>query len=178
MGMSRNEDILQAIIDGGDSSAFLPPQSREESLLLQILDKMSGGGAGISIHICSSDEYNPYTLVPTVTNPDSETFYLVPAASGGNDIYDEWMYVDYNWEKFGSGGAVAIFYLSSLNDVDIYNPSNGQVLVYNSALEKWINDFVTPVSASIDANGLISWKNGVNTTLFTLQLPLYNGGVS
>lgn len=176
MGMSRNEDILQAIVDGGDSSAFLPPQSREESLLLQVLDKIGGGG--VSIHICSSDEYNHYTLVPTVTNPDSKTFYLVPAASAGTDIYDEWMYVNYNWEKFGSGGAVVISYLTSLNDVDIYSPSNGQALVYDSTLGKWINDSVIPVSASIDNTGLITWKDSANTALFTLQLPLYNGGVS
>lgn len=34
-----------------------------------------------------------------------------------------------------------------------------------------------PTSASIDNNGLITYKNSSNTTLFTLQLPIYNGGV-
>lgn len=32
-------------------------------------------------------------------------------------------------------------------------------------------------SASIDSGGLISFKNEDNTTVFTLQLPIYNGGV-
>ena len=32
-------------------------------------------------------------------------------------------------------------------------------------------------SASIDSSGLISFKNEDNTTVFTLQLPIYNGGV-
>lgn len=32
-------------------------------------------------------------------------------------------------------------------------------------------------SASIDSGGLISFKNDDNVTVFTLQLPLYNGGV-
>ena len=32
-------------------------------------------------------------------------------------------------------------------------------------------------SASIDGTGLISFKNEDNTTVFTLQLPIYNGGV-
>lgn len=32
-------------------------------------------------------------------------------------------------------------------------------------------------SASIDGTGLISFKNDDNTTVFTLQLPIYNGGV-
>lgn len=33
-------------------------------------------------------------------------------------------------------------------------------------------------SASVDSTGLISFKNSSNTAIFTLQLPLYNGGVS
>ncbi len=32
-------------------------------------------------------------------------------------------------------------------------------------------------SASIDGTGLITFKNDDNTTVFTLQLPIYNGGV-
>ena len=34
-----------------------------------------------------------------------------------------------------------------------------------------------PSSASISAAGLITFKNSANTSLFTLQLPLYSGGV-
>lgn len=34
-----------------------------------------------------------------------------------------------------------------------------------------------PASASIDAAGLISYKNSSGATLFILQLPLYTGGV-
>lgn len=33
-----------------------------------------------------------------------------------------------------------------------------------------------PAQASIDANGLVTFKNSAGTVLFTLQLPLYNGG--
>lgn len=32
-------------------------------------------------------------------------------------------------------------------------------------------------SASVDSAGLVSFKNSNGTTLFTLQLPLYAGGV-
>lgn len=41
--MSRNEDILQAIIDGTDVSELPSPQSRNEALLMQILDKINSG---------------------------------------------------------------------------------------------------------------------------------------
>ena len=174
MGMSRNEDILQAIIDGGDSSEFLPARSREEFLLIQILDIISsggsGGGSGLSIHICSSDEYDPYTMVPTVSNPSGTTFYLVPTPDIGNNLYDEWIYINGFWERFGSGGII-VPYLTSLGDIDISYPSNGQALVYDSNKQKWTNNSSIPCSASIDENGLISWKNEIGMTLFTLQLP-------
>ena len=45
-----------------------------------------------------------------------------------------------------------------------------------SALEGLKDDIAT--SASISSGGLITFKNSDNTAVFTLQLPLYNGGVS
>ena len=39
------------------------------------------------------------------------------------------------------------------------------------------NDELPPNSASINSSGLITFKHGI-ITLFTLQLPIYNGGVS
>lgn len=39
---SRVENILTAIIDGDSSSTLPPPQSRNEALLLQVLDKING----------------------------------------------------------------------------------------------------------------------------------------
>ena len=44
-----------------------------------------------------------------------------------------------------------------------------------SALSGLKDDLST--SASIDANGLITFKNADAQTTFTLQLPIYNGGV-
>lgn len=44
--------------------------------------------------------------------------------------------------------------------------------------ENKANATSVPASASVDANGLISFKNADNTQLFTVQLPLYAGGVS
>ena len=44
---SRNEAILQAMLDGTSSSELEPPQSRIETLLQAVLDKMNeGGGVG------------------------------------------------------------------------------------------------------------------------------------
>ena len=53
------------------------------------------------IHICANGEYNSSTHVPTISDPDIHTFYLVPNGSE-NDLYDEWIYINNAWEKFGS----------------------------------------------------------------------------
>jgi hypothetical protein len=60
-------------------------------------------GGSLPIHICTSDEYNHTTGVPTISSPDEGTLYLVPASSAttGN-LFDEWVYVDSAWEKVGS----------------------------------------------------------------------------
>lgn len=106
MGISRNEDILQAILNDEDISNLPVPQSREEALLLGILDKIkgSGGGAGKElIHICTTDEYNQITGVPTVSSPSDSTLYLVPASSAtAGNLFDEWVYADSKWERVGS----------------------------------------------------------------------------
>lgn len=41
-----------------------------------------------------------------------------------------------------------------------------------------IRDSNAIASASISSNGLISYKNSSGTTVFTLQLPKYDGSVS
>jgi len=55
----------------------------------------------MKIHICAAAEYNSETGVPTIQNPDTQTFYLVPGGEGSN-LFIEWAYVDNAWERFGS----------------------------------------------------------------------------
>ena len=66
----------------------------------------SGSGGAVSldfIHICGQDEYDSQTLEPTVELPEENIFYLVPNNGSGNDLFDEWIYIDDEWEKFGIG---------------------------------------------------------------------------
>ena len=132
MALSRNEDILQAIVNGTSSSELPSPQSREERLLHAILDKLNtgagGSGTGLSIHICSANEYDAITGVPIIENPSETTFYLVPTGDGANDIYDEWVYVEGAWEKFGSGSHVTSGTTYAFSEGDV----NGAFLVEDS----------------------------------------------
>lgn len=62
-----------------------------------------GDPGNLNFYICSSSEYNSETRVPTVSNPDGNTFYLVPAESETSpDLFVEWIYVNNKWEMFGS----------------------------------------------------------------------------
>lgn len=55
----------------------------------------------MKIHICAQGEYNSETGVPTIQNPDTQTFYLVPGGEN-NNLFIEWAYVNGAWERFGS----------------------------------------------------------------------------
>ena len=55
----------------------------------------------MKIHICGQDEYDSETGMPTVANPDSQSFYLVPGGADSN-LFIEWVYVNGAWERFGS----------------------------------------------------------------------------
>ena len=55
----------------------------------------------MGIHICTSQEYNSQTSIPTIASPDAKTFYLVPGGEGST-LYIEWVYVNNAWQQFGS----------------------------------------------------------------------------
>ncbi len=62
-----------------------------------------GDPGALNFHICSQTEYDATTRVPTVQNPEDDTFYLVPSASVTSpDLFVEWIYVNNAWEMFGS----------------------------------------------------------------------------
>lgn len=54
---------------------------------------------GMNIHICAQGEYG-INGIPTIQNPDTQTFYLVPSGEG-NDMFVEWIYTNNKWEIFG-----------------------------------------------------------------------------
>jgi len=72
--------------------------------------------------------------MPTIVNPDSSTFYLVPTESGtSSDLFTEWVYVNGAWEMFGSTSVDLSRYLT---DVTV----NGNSVVTNGVAEISIED--------------------------------------
>lgn len=60
--LSRNEEILRAIIDGTEYSKV--PQSREEALLLELKDAVESGGGGTGAG--GTTNYNKLSNKPSI----------------------------------------------------------------------------------------------------------------
>lgn len=62
------------------------------------------------------------------------------------------------WMLNASGSAVA--YINDIGDVVITNPTNGQVLMYDSATQKWVNGTLSTTLAGLTDTQIASLQNG------------------
>lgn len=69
---------------------------------------MSGNVSANFIHICSNEEYDAEELIPTIEEPEENVFYLVPTSEENGNLFNEWIYVDGNWEKFGASTNIEV----------------------------------------------------------------------
>lgn len=60
----------------------------------------SSGNSSLSIHVCAQNEID--NGLPDIASPDENTIYLVPAGNTSGNLYEEYIYVDDDWEKFGA----------------------------------------------------------------------------
>ena len=93
-----------AIVLSGESGleVYIAGSDKQWNSLSSIGGSAASDTAGLSIYICAQDEVSEG--VPDVELPDEQTLYLVPAAEpDSGNLYDEYIYVDEEWEKFSSG---------------------------------------------------------------------------
>lgn len=88
---------INSLARGADGSYFILNGSN------QWIPYKPKGGA-VAVHICTSSEYDHETGMPTISNPEEGTFYLVPVDGSTGDLFAEWFYVNNAWERFGGGG--------------------------------------------------------------------------
>ena len=81
--------------------------SEKEWVSLSIASQ-GDGSSSLGIQILGSNDYDSETGIPTIEEPIENVFYLVPNNNDTNDLYEEWIYTNGEWEKFGSGSATAI----------------------------------------------------------------------
>ena len=59
------------------------------------------------IYICNSNEYDNQTLIPTISQPEANIFYLVPSNNNSTDyLFDAWIYSNEQWERFSAGKTI------------------------------------------------------------------------
>lgn len=61
--------------------------------------------SGFKTHICSSGEYDTNGL-PIIEKPDEKTVYLVPDDDDENNLYKEYVWIDDDWELFGTANGL------------------------------------------------------------------------
>ena len=94
---------------------------------------------GMKRHKCVDGEYDPETGLPTIADPEENTFYLVPSNNpSDNDEYTEYIYDEGKWEVFGSKGATggAISRSTAEWEADpTYKSAPGVVYIYTDYAE-------------------------------------------
>ncbi len=70
-------------------------------------------GSGLSIYICAQNEVS--NGLPNIASPDETTIYLVSAGNESGNLYEEYIYVNNAWEKFGAGSIDLSSYATKAN---------------------------------------------------------------
>ena len=87
--------------EGGGMEAYIAGSNKQWNNL----GSMGASGSetttgGLSIYICAQNEVS--SGKPNIATPDETTIYLVSAGNESGNLYEEYIYVNNAWEKFGA----------------------------------------------------------------------------
>lgn len=91
------------------------------------LTSLGGNAAppGLTIYICGQNEVS--NGLPDVEEPDDTTLYLIPAQNETNNLYEEYVWVNDAWERFG-GATLDLSEYATLQDIaGFYTKPNGGI---------------------------------------------------
>lgn len=129
-------------------------------------DSLTGGG--LTIYICPQDEVD--NGVPNVSEPDESTVYLVSNGGSSGNLYNEFIYVNNAWEKWGSADIDLSNYAtkSEIPDVSGFAPKASPVFTGSISLGRKANTTVGTDSVALGtettASGNYSFAEGSNST--------------
>lgn len=162
--MAINEQ-LERIIKTLDEMANPPAPPTNWGLTIEdrtytIAEKLSylkehGELGDLPIHICGEGEYDPVTGEPTITDPEENTFYLVPSESDTDDLFIEWVYINDAWEKFGSGTIdIDNYYTKSETDTALSAKLNNNLGSANAGKVVYVDNLGNIGAAPADQIGI------------------------
>lgn len=159
---------------------------------VSITRNLTSGTKSATINIDGID-YDIYSVTNTdsnvsQTNTTTSAAYRLLLSSAANDTTatagaQKSSYLTYNpsTKALVTNGTINGFTLAAACakaiDSSISAGSTSTNLPTSAAVANFVGG-LTPTQAAISNTGLITFKNSSGTSLFTLQLPLYNGGVS
>ncbi len=91
------QEHADAAAASADAAELAAVEARE------LVDTLRNFGETLNIYICP--DYQVNDGMPLIGAPDSKTIYLTPSGEGSPDLYNEWVYINGKWERFGSGTA-------------------------------------------------------------------------
>ena len=78
---------------------YMADSSKEWHDIIVTGSNDGGSTAGLSLHICTSSEIS--NGKPNISVPLEGVLYLVPSGNTSGNLYDEYVYVNNEWELFG-----------------------------------------------------------------------------
>lgn len=138
-----NNDMIP-IVNGNDT---------KKVSVSQLSNKIAGDISGVG--------FTP-TVVQTLPTQDidTHTIYLVPKTGTTGDIYDEYLYINSNWEHIGSTSVDLSNYLSKTNTTS-FTPTED----YNPATKKYVDDAVASSGGGGDTGGMTATRFVVNNVM-------------
>lgn len=122
----------------------------------------------LAIHVCTSEEIDEG--MPSIDTPDENTVYLVPSSEEEGNLYDEYIYVNEGWERFGAARI----------DLSGYVVKNNAVIENSISMGRVPNSVVgarsTALGSGVTASGSLSHAEGGGTTASGSQSHTEGGG--
>lgn len=121
-------------------------ETAQQVALIDDIPDVSGFATKDEISLLPTLDIKVVSALPT-SGISSKVMYLVPSSNGTNDQYDQYLYVNNQWEKIGSG---MISVDSTLNK-DSVNPVQNKVIF--TALSGKLDTTGTAAKATADGDG-------------------------
>ena len=121
-------------------------ETAQQVALIDDIPDVSGFATKSEVSLLPTLDIKVVSTLPT-SGISSKVMYLVPSANGTNDQYDQYIYVNGQWERIGSG----MITVDSTLDKDSVNPVQNKVIFM--ALSGKLDTTGTAAKATADGNG-------------------------
>ena len=145
------------VVNDGAMDIYIADSAHEwHSLSIGANGDSGDAGASLSIYICANNEVS--NGLPNISEPDENTIYLVASGNTSGNLYEEYIYVDSAWEKFGAASIDLSNYATKLE--------LSSLLTRITALETRVSDLeaileiVAPEISLTETGEIITDENG------------------